>query len=195
MNSPVFLSSLGSFLGQFVQYKRALNRKYCADAEVLRLFDRYIQSRDISALSEIDSSVIDDFLRSRPRRASARSYNHLLGTVHRFFAFAVMQQWIERNPVAASPRPETAARIPYLFDLDTAKQLLALARTFPERSRARFRGLVYETIFALLYGLGLRVALHPGNKIPKDSYRASRPQPSTAAKTLRGRTTRLQSCT
>ena len=40
MNSPVFLSSLASFLGQFVQYKRALNRKYRADAEVLRLFDR-----------------------------------------------------------------------------------------------------------------------------------------------------------
>jgi len=68
-----------------------------------------------------------------------------------------MQQWIERNPVTASPRPETAARISYLFDLATAKQLLAVARSFPERSRARYRGLVYETIFALLYGLGLRV--------------------------------------
>ena len=62
-----------------------------------------------------------------------------------------------RNPVTASPRPETAARIPYLFDLHTAKRLLAVARSFPERSRARYRGLVYETIFALLYGLGLRV--------------------------------------
>jgi hypothetical protein len=42
MNSPVFLSSLAPFLSQFVQYKRALNRKYRADAEVLRLFDRYL---------------------------------------------------------------------------------------------------------------------------------------------------------
>jgi hypothetical protein len=55
MNSPTFRSSLAPFLNQFVEYKRALNRKYCADAEVLRLFDRYIQSRDISALSAIDS--------------------------------------------------------------------------------------------------------------------------------------------
>src|SRR5438552_4320136 len=108
MNSPIFRSSLAPFLNQFVQYKRALNRKYCADAEVLRLFDRYIQSRDISALSAIDSSVIDDFLISRPGRVSARSYSHLLGTVHRFFAFALMQQWIERNPVTTSPRRETA---------------------------------------------------------------------------------------
>jgi len=95
MNSPIFQSSLALFLNQFVQYKRALNRKYCADAEVLRQFDRYVQSSDISGLSAIDSSVIDDFLRSHPRRVSARSYDHLLGTVHRFFAFAVMQEWID----------------------------------------------------------------------------------------------------
>ena len=149
MNSPVFLSSLASFLGQFVQYKRALNRKYRADAEVLRLFDRYVQSRHIADWSAIDGALINDFLKSRPR-VSPRSYNHLLGVVHRFFAFAVMQQWIQRNPVTASPRPETGGRIPYLFDLDTAKQLLAVGRSLPENPMARYRGLVYETIFALL---------------------------------------------
>ena len=156
MNSPVFLSPLAPFLNQFVQYKRALNRKYRADAEVLRLFDRYLQSLHIADWSAIDGALIDDFLKSRPR-VSPRSYNHLLGVVHRFFAFAVMQQWIQWNPVAASLRPETKGRIPYLFDLDAAKQLLAVARSLPERSMARYRGLVYETIFALLYGLGLRV--------------------------------------
>jgi len=156
MNSPVFLSSLAPFLSQFVQYKRALNRKYRADAEVLRLFDRYLQSRHIADWSAIDGALVNDFLKSRPR-VSPRSYNHLLGVVHRFFAFAVMQQWIQRNPVTASPRPETGGRIPYLFDFDTAKQLLAVGRSLPENPMARYRGLVYETIFALLHGLGLRV--------------------------------------
>jgi site-specific recombinase XerD len=156
MNSPVFLSSMAAFLNQFVQYKRALNRKYRADAEVLRLFDRYLKSCHIADWPAIDSALIDDFLKSRPR-VSPRSYNHLLGVVHRFFAFAVMQQWMQRNPVTASPRAETGGRIPYLFDLKAARQLLAVARSLPERSMARYRGLVYETIFALLYGLGLRV--------------------------------------
>ncbi len=156
MNSPVFLSSLAPFLSQFVQYKRALNRKYRADAEVLRLFDRYLHGRDIAGWQAIDSALIDDFLKSRPR-VSPRSYNHLLGVVHRFFAFAVMQEWIQRNPVTASPRRNTGGRIPYLFDLDAAKRLLGVARSLPGRSMARHRGLVYETIFALLYGLGLRV--------------------------------------
>lgn len=67
MTSPVFLSSRAPFLSQFVQYKRALNRKYRADAEVLRLFDRYLQSRHIADWSAIDGALIDDFLKSRPR--------------------------------------------------------------------------------------------------------------------------------
>ncbi len=44
----------------------------------------------------------------------------------------------------------------YLFDLHDAKHLLELVRLFPDRSRAPHRALVYETVFSLLYGLGLR---------------------------------------
>jgi hypothetical protein len=56
MNSPVFLSFLAPFLNHFVQYKRALNRKYRADAEVLRLFDRYLHSRHIAGWSAVDGA-------------------------------------------------------------------------------------------------------------------------------------------
>jgi len=77
--------------------------------------------------------------------------------LRRFFNFAIMQEWIQCSPVMASPRRITGTRIPYLFDLNTAKRLLAVARSLPERPRTQHRGLVYETLFALLYGLGLRV--------------------------------------
>jgi integrase len=61
------------------------------------------------------------------------------------------------NPVNATRRRDTGKRIPYLFDLNDAKRLLELARAFPDRSRAPHRAQTYEMIFALLYGLGLRV--------------------------------------
>lgn len=156
MKTLVFQSSLAVFLRQFVQYKQALNRKYHADAEVLRLFDRYLHNRHVAGWQTIDSALIDDFLQSR-HRARPGSYNHLLGVLRRFFGFAILQQWIPCSPVTAKPRRATGGRIPYLFNLDTAKRLLAVARSLPERSRARYRGLVYEMVFALLYGLGLRV--------------------------------------
>ncbi len=156
MNTPYFHSFLAPFLHQFVQYKRALNRKYFNDAETLRLFDRYVYNSNIAGWHAVDSTVVDDFLASRPKVGPKR-YNLILYALRRFFAFAIMQQWTERNPVTASPRRITGSRIPYLFNLDTAKHLLTAARNLPERSRAPYRGLVYETVFALLYGLGLRV--------------------------------------
>ena len=204
MNTPFFQSFLAPYLHQFVQYKRALNRKYLNDAHTLRLFDRYLCNHDIADWHAIDSAVVDDFLVSRPKVGPKR-YNLILYAVRRFFAFAIMQQWTQRNPVTASPRRITGSRIPYLFDLDTARRLMAEARKLPERSRAPYRGLVYETIFALLYGLGLRVgevsrledrrcrfhtqsAVHPGDEIRQKPICADGTSPGTAPERLCGRT-------
>jgi integrase len=48
--------------------------------------------------------------------------------------------------------------MPYLFNLSDAKRLLELVRSLPDRSRAPRRAQVYETVFSLLYGLGLRAS-------------------------------------
>jgi len=156
MNLPDFRSSLADPLSRFLQFKQALNRKYRTEAAALRLFDDYLCKHNVADWQAIDSATIDAFLQSRPR-TRPRSYNHLLGVLHRFFAFAIMQQWIRQNPVTARPRRNTGNRIPYLFDLRDAKRLLAIARGLPDKPRAPLRGLVYETVFALLYGLGMRV--------------------------------------
>jgi integrase len=156
MNSSSFRSVLAEPLANFVQYKQALNRKYRTETAALQLFDRYLSERQIAGWEAIDNILIADFLKSRPR-TRPRSYNHLVGVIHRFFAWAVVQELIPRNPVRAQLRRETAQRVPYLFNLSDAKRLLDVVRLFPDRSRAPHRALVYETVFALLYGLGLRV--------------------------------------
>jgi site-specific recombinase XerD len=134
----------------------SLNRKYRPEAAALRLFDRYLCEHAISGWNSIDSILIEQFLQSRPR-SRPRSYNHLLGVLRRFFDWAVVQRLVASNPVTAAPRRNTGKRIPYLFDLNDAKRLLGVVATLPDRSRAPHRAQTYETIFALLYGLGLRV--------------------------------------
>jgi site-specific recombinase XerD len=156
MKSPSFHSVLAEPLSNFVQYKQALNRKYRSEAAALYLFDRYLSERHITGWESVDKILIDEFLKSRPR-TRPRSYNHLVGVIRRFFAWAVVQELIPRNPVIAKPRRETADRIPYLFNLSDAKRLLELVRSLSDKSIGSHRALVYETVFALLYGLGLRV--------------------------------------
>lgn len=154
--APDLNSVLSEAIRTFVEYKRALNRKYRSEALALNLFDRYLCDQRITGWDDIDSELIDRFLASRPRNRP-RSHNHLLGVVTRFFDWAIVQRLTERNPVSARPRRETSARIPYLFDLDDAKRLLEVARALPDRPKGPHRALVYETLFALLYGVGLRV--------------------------------------
>lgn len=149
-------SLLAGPIGAFLQYKIALGCKYRTEAAALHLLDAYIADQCVVALDQLDSRLIDAFLASRPRE-HARSYNHLVGTTRRFFDWTVMQGMVTRNPVIARPRRVTGQRIPYLFSLDDAKRLLEAARGMRTRPKAPHRALVYEMVFALLYGLGLRV--------------------------------------
>jgi integrase len=151
-----FHSPLAEPIRTFVEYKRALNRKYRPESAALRLFDRYLCEHEATGWGSIDSILIEHFLQSRPR-SRPRSYNHLLGVLHRFFDWAVLQGSVAANPVKAARRRDTGKRIPYLFDLTDAKRLLELVSTLPDRSRAPHRAKTYQMIFALLYGLGLRV--------------------------------------
>jgi site-specific recombinase XerD len=156
MNVADLHSALAEPIRRFVEYKRALNRKYRPEAAAMQLFDRYLCEHAVTGWNCIDSILIERFLQSRPR-TRPRSYNHLLGVLHRFFAWAVVQRLVGSNPVTATRRRDTGKRILYLFDLNDAKRLLEVARTLPDRSLAPHRARTYETIFALLYGLGLRV--------------------------------------
>jgi len=164
MNSPTFYSPLAASLATFIRYKQALNRRYRTEALALRLFDRYLSDHDVSGWECIDHILIDDFLKSRPR-ARPRSYNHLVGVLRRFYAWAILQGFTRLNPVHAPLRRETSQQMRYLFDLSDAKRLLELAHSLPDHSRAPHRAMVYETVFSLLYGLGLRAGEVAGLKL------------------------------
>ena len=140
----------------FLQYKQALNKKYQTETLALRLFDRYLFEQGITGWQAITSSVIDAFMASRSRHRP-RSYNHLLGVLRRFFDWVVLQRWINQNPVVQRSKRETNKRLPYLFDLTTARRLLDVVSGLPDTPKGPQRALVYETVFALRYGLGLRV--------------------------------------
>lgn len=148
--------NLSDAVATLITYKRALNRGYQTEAAALRLLAQSLGQAGTRDLRDLTPAMIDSFLQSRPRRRP-RSYNHLLGVVRRFFDWAIVQGLLEHNPVQSARRRAGSTRCPYLFNIDEARRLLAAARALPERPRAPYRGLVYETVFALLFALGLRV--------------------------------------
>ena len=151
-----FASPLAGGIVQFLAYKRALGRRYLVEEAALRLLDRFLVEQHITTLMAITPDVIDAFLASRPR-ARPRSYNHLQGTVAHCFTWLVAHRQLATSPVRARPRRVTSERLPFLFDQAAGRRLLEVASRLSDTGRAPLRGPTYRTIFALLYGLGLRV--------------------------------------
>ncbi len=151
-----FHSCLSGPIRQFLDHKRALGRHYRTEEAALRLLDQFLLDNEIPAPDLISTQLLDRFFVSRPRRRP-RSFNHLVGVVERLFRWLVHQEILDRSPVRATHRRATETRRPFLFNRDSAGRLLQAAGQFPDRPKAPLRGPAYRTIFALLYGLGLRV--------------------------------------
>lgn len=151
-----FRSQMAQNIESYLAHKRALGARFLSEERELRLFDRFLIERGVSSADDIGAHLLEAFLASRPR-ASARSHNHLLGVIKRLFTWLIAQGSITTSPLRSRPRRETARRIPFLFDAQRARRLLEVAATLPDKGGSCLRGPTYRTVFALLYGLGLRV--------------------------------------
>lgn len=150
-------SSLTDAIDEFVTHKRALNRRYVTEEHHLRLFARVLAERGVHSLEDVTTEVVHAFVLERPR-FRPRSFNHLIGLLSRFFTFLQQQELIAVSPLLLRPRRVTANRVPFIFDIEDAGRLLRIAAALPDNNRAVRRGATYATIYALLYGLGLRVS-------------------------------------
>jgi integrase len=143
-------------IDRYLAHKHALGKELAKPGPMLYLLDGYLIARGVAELRELTPAHIDGFVASRPRH-SPRSYNELIGAVKGLFDWMVVHEGLAESPVCCQRRSITATRRPFLFDLEQVRNLLEAAALLPSTSRAQARGEIYRMIFALLYGLGLRV--------------------------------------
>lgn len=151
-----FRSFLAPDIDQFLAHKRSLGRRYDVEKKTLALFDAYLVNSRIGGLHELTPTRVDQFLLSRPR-PRPRSYNHLRCTLGRLFSYLVDHGKLTETPLRSPPRRARYQRTPFIFDTEAAKRLLTLAKTLPSKGGTMERGSTYFALFAVLYGLGLRV--------------------------------------
>jgi site-specific recombinase XerD len=151
-----FQSFLGPDIDQFLAHKRSLWRRYDVEKKTLALLDAYLVNNHVGGLHELTPARVDQFLLSRPR-SRPRSYNHLRCTLGRLFSYLVDHGKLAETPLRSPPRRARYQRTPFIFDTTTAKRLLALAETLLSKGGTTERGSTYLALFAVLYGLGLRV--------------------------------------
>ena len=156
MRRTLFTSVLSDGIEKFVAHKRSIGRRFDTEERTFRLLDRYLVEQHIDDIEQITPELLDAFLLSRPRKRP-RSYNHLLCTTRALLQWLVVQGYLPHCPLEARTKRRSAERIPFIFDATSARLLLDVAGALPELAHVPLRGPTYRTIFALLYGLGLRV--------------------------------------
>jgi len=151
-----FHSPLANGIQQFLAHKRALGQSFWTEEKALRLLDAFLIQRQVHCLAEITVELVEAFVAFRPR-TRPRSYNHLISVLERLFRWLVVNAYLPSFPWQMTRQREASQRTPFLFTHDQARKLLACAASLEDNPSAPLRGATYRTIFALLYGLGLRV--------------------------------------
>jgi len=159
MSRPIwqrFESVLADPITRYLTAKRSMGCHFNTEDRALRLLDRYLIEQGVKHMADVTSEGLEAFLASRPR-TTGTTYNNLLSVVRRLFEWMVDQQELARSPLTAQPRPQSARRLPYLYEPATIRRMLEYAAELPDGTRAPDRGPTYATVFALLAGLGLRI--------------------------------------
>jgi len=131
--------------------------RFAIEERTLRLLDRFAAARGLTAVGAVTPRLVDEFLASRPRK-SARSYNHLQGTVRRLLDWMATQGIEGVVRYRGHPRREAGRRTPVIFTDAQVRELLDAASRLAERPGfTPHVAAIYRTAFAVLYCLGLRV--------------------------------------
>jgi site-specific recombinase XerD len=140
----------------YLGHKHALGKQLAKIGPMLYLLDGFLLAHGVVEVRQITPVHISGFVASRPRH-SPRSYNGLIGALRGLFDWMVVHEILVESPLRCEIRRVTATRRPFLFGVEQARRLLEVAAQLPSNPRAQSRGETYKMIFALLYGLGLRV--------------------------------------
>lgn len=151
-----FQSPLADRIERFLSHHRALGKRFENEENALILLDRFLLARDIETTAQITPELLEAFLHSRQRQP--RSHNHLLNVLQRLFRWLVAQELLPSSPLRAQPRRSAWNPRPFLFEPGQVERLLAKAVALPDGPHASRRGTTYRMVFALMYGLGLRVS-------------------------------------
>jgi integrase len=147
---------LADSIERYLAHKHSLGKQLTKVGAMLRLLDGYLLSHGVPDERQISSADLQAFIASRPR-PSPRSYNGLIGAIRGLLDWMVVHEILPESPLHCESRRVTPTSKPFLFSPADARRLLEVASKLPSTPRVQNRGEVYRMIFAVLYGLGLRV--------------------------------------
>ncbi len=149
---------LAAHVESYLRLHQSLGKQYRTNRYDLWHFNRFVQQRGVSALHEVTSQIIQQWIEPMTCIAIVRARKPRL--LHRFFEYLVGVGALKTNPVSKplldSYRRQSAAATPFIFTQEQIKAILIETRQLPRTGFFPLRPEACYMMIALLYGLGLR---------------------------------------
>ncbi len=147
----------------YLELKESLGEKTVAPGNVLRQFDRYCSSVQVSEARLTEELAGNWLITKSGEKAETRS--HRISALRGFAEYYASTG----NEVTWQPVPGYAGRpkryVPYIYTAEEIRDILAAADTMPESyGRSRFHA-VFPAVIRVLYGCGLRISESLGLKV------------------------------
>ena len=151
----VFHSSLGPFMEQFIQERRAIGYRYVTGAYLLGRFDRFLAD-EAPQDETLSRAATRKWLARRPHESGGSQQNRV-GVVRQFAKFLCGQGQPAYVPERALAAKRDGGFSPRILTHAEVGRVLEAADRFTPTARSPFRHLVMPEVFRLLYGCGFRV--------------------------------------
>jgi len=150
MNWEEAISSFKLYLKLEKQLSGNSIEAYVSDVKKLRDYVAHYQTKITPA--RVDEDLLKEFIYQVSSYISTHTQARLLSGLRMFFKFLILEQEIEKNPVALIESPKLKRKLPDVLSLDEIDRMIsAIDLSSPEGERNRA---IIETI----YGCGLRVS-------------------------------------
>jgi len=153
---PVFTSSLGSLLKQYVEHRRMRGYKSSSGEARLRQFDTFVKASLIESQT-LTKEVVEQYIAGRPGEKQSTQWNRI-STVRCF------GKYLARCGIDAYVLPHGVLSVakynfvPHVFTTDEVTRLMSAAYSLPFCAHSPQRHIVIPMMLRLVYGCGLRIS-------------------------------------
>lgn len=144
---------------RYLELHRAVGKDYTPEERLLTHLDRFLQAQEILSTDAVTSEVIERWVGTATGNARTRMIK--VRMAWRFFNHLLDLKVVSGNPIspvlhALGRRPSSTFR-PFIFTKEQIASILDAAQQLPSNPLFPLRAETCSTVFALLYGLGLRM--------------------------------------
>lgn len=150
-----FSGPLGPSCLAYLEFLAALGKRCDNHRYHLVSFERFLRRHDLNAWTQVDRTLIEQWLYER-KPASAYQQRCWLLVLADLFRFLTDQGEVVVSPVPPPGPHRRRSRPPRILSQDEIRAILDEAAKLPDHRFMPFRGQTYRMVFLTLYTLGLR---------------------------------------